>query len=138
MKLDQSFMAQLIQTLTNQYGGSLSIRKREGKIEVIKTADMSKRVLSENQKWMNGMMKTANKFAKAILANQKMKEDAQLRLNVSSNRLYRALIREYFQIEQGKKINPYKEMVSASQIIAVQTNQEPRNDKNDASGANIQ
>ena len=138
MKLDQSFMAQLIQTLTNQYGGSLSIRKREGKIEVIKTADMSKRVLSENQKWMNGMMKTANKFAKAILANQKMKEDAQLRLNVSSNRLYRALIREYFQIEQGKKINPYKEMVSASPIIAVQTNQESRNDKNDASGASIQ
>jgi len=138
MKLDQSFMAQLIQTLTNQYGGSLSIRKREGKIEVIKTADMSKRVLSENQKWMNAMMKTANKFAKAILANQKMKEDAQLRLNVSSNRLYRALIREYFQIEQGKKINPYKEMVSASPIIAVQTNQESRNDKNDASGASIQ
>ena len=138
MKLDQSFMAQLIQTLTNQYGGSLSIRKREGKIEVIKTADMSKRVLSENQKWMNGMMKTANKFAKAILANQKMKEDAQLRLNVSSNRLYRALIREYFQIEQGKKINPYKEMVSASPSIAVQTNQESRNDKNDASGASIQ
>jgi hypothetical protein len=131
MKLDQSFMAQLIQTLTNQYGGNLSIRKREGKIEVIKTADMSKRVLSDEQKWMNTVMKMANVYAGEILKDENKKDAAQLRLNVSRNRLYRALIGEFIQIEKEKKANPYKEKNSADQITNAQINQGPGSETND-------
>jgi hypothetical protein len=108
MKLDQAFMAQLLQTLTNQYGGRLSIRRRGGRIEVIRSADMSKRVLSEKQIEMNDMMDAASGYAKNVIANSELKQAAQIRLNVSSNRLYHALVGEYFQIEQGKKKNPYK------------------------------
>jgi len=144
MKLDQSFMAQLIQTLTNQYGGRLSIRRREGRIEVIKTADMSKRILSEKQRWVNSDMITANKYAKTVLENEKMKADAQLRLNVSSKRLYHSLIGEWFQIEQGKKENPYKnEMLgnlSESQINQASNGGEEisKNGSTDLPGSDVQ
>jgi hypothetical protein len=138
MKLDQSFMAQLLQTLTNQYGGKLSIRKREGKIEVIKSADMSKRVLSEKQKWMNIIMKTASVYAKNILSDEKLKDAAQLRLNVSSNQLYHALVGEYFQIEQGKKTDPYNVKANVGPVPELQINQVSNNDESNVSGSSIQ
>jgi hypothetical protein len=138
MKLDQSFMAQLLQTLTNQYGGSLSIRKREGKIEVIRTADMSKRVLSQKQKDMNNLMKIANSYASDILLDENLKDAAQLRLNVPSNRLYRALIGEFFQLEKGKKANPNKVTAIIDPVSASQINQISNNNDLDESGSSIQ
>jgi hypothetical protein len=137
MKLDQSFMAQLLQTLTNQYGGSLSIRKREGKIEVIKSADMSKRVLSQKQKDMNILMKIANSYARDILSDENLKDAAQLRLNVPSNRLYHALIKEFFHIENGKKDYPFKVKTTIDTVPGSQINQVSTDNASDVPGLGI-
>jgi hypothetical protein len=59
--------------------------------------DMSNRKLSAKQKQMNHLMKEANDAAKQIIANDEQRNAAQVRLNVSRNRLYTALIKEYFQ-----------------------------------------
>ncbi len=137
MKLDQSFMAQLLQTLTNQYGGSLSIRKREGKIEVIRSADMSKRVLSQKQKDMNMLMKFANLYVRDIIADESLKDAAQLRLNVPSNRLYHALIKEFFHIENGKKDYPYKVKTMIDPVPGSQINQVSTDNVSDVPGLGI-
>ena len=97
MKSNDAFVSQLIQTLTATYGGKVTLRKRRGKTEVIARADMSKRKLSPKQKQMNELMLDASKEAKGILTNEEFKNAAQLRLNVTSNRLYHALVREYMK-----------------------------------------
>jgi hypothetical protein len=107
MKLDESFMAQLIQSITSRYGGKVTLRKRYGKTEVITRADMKKRILSEKQIEVNDVMGTASHYAKNVIANEKLKKEAQVRLNVSSNRLYHALVKEYFQVNSKKIEDPY-------------------------------
>jgi hypothetical protein len=108
MKLDEAFMAQLIQSITAAYGGKVTLRKRYGKTEVITRADMKKRVLSEKQIEVNDVMGTASHYAKNIIADKMRKKEAQVRLNVSSNRLYHALVREYFLVNSKKIEDPYK------------------------------
>jgi hypothetical protein len=107
MKLDESFMAQLIQSITSSYGGKVTLRKRNGKTEVITRADMKKRILSEKQIEVNDLMGDACYYAKKVIADEKLKKEAQVRLNVSSNRLYHALVREHFQVNSKKKEDPY-------------------------------
>jgi hypothetical protein len=62
-----------------------------------KYPDMSKVVRSEKQVINNLLMKAANSVAKSILSDEKKRNDAQLRLNVTSNKLYTALIREFYK-----------------------------------------
>jgi hypothetical protein len=116
MKLDESFMAQLIQSITSRYGGKVTLRKRYGKTEVITRADMKKRILSEKQIEVNEVMGTASHYAKSVIADEKLKKKAQVRLNVSSNRLYHALVKEYFQVNSGKKEDPHKIIVDNKSI----------------------
>jgi hypothetical protein len=99
MKSNEAFVAQLIQTLTATYGGKVTLRKRRGKTEIIARADMSKRKLSDKQIEVNDIMAAASAYAKSHLENEKYKAEAQVRLNVSSNRLYHALVKEYFKNE---------------------------------------
>jgi hypothetical protein len=42
-------------------------------------------------------MEEANYAAKNIMANEELRIAAQVRLNVTSNKLYTSLIREYFK-----------------------------------------
>ncbi|WP_315823315.1 hypothetical protein [Paraflavitalea speifideaquila] len=58
---------------------------------------MSKRKLSAKQKQNNILMKVANYKAKAVLADEQLRDAAQVRLNVTRNKLYTALIKEYFR-----------------------------------------
>jgi hypothetical protein len=48
------------------------------------------------------MMEEANYYAKRIIASDKLKGEAVLRLNVTRNKLYTALIKEYFQEQKMK------------------------------------
>jgi ribosomal protein L9 len=108
MKINEAFMAQLIKTVTSGFGGNVTVRKRNGKTEVISCADMSKRILSEKQIEVNQTMKMASRYAKDQIAKEKSKKEAQLRLNVSSNKLYHALVKEYFKIDREEIEDPHK------------------------------
>ena len=76
--------------------------KRYGEKTVIsKYPNMSRVKRSENQKRMNDMMEAANEAAHEILDDDKLKMEAQVRLNVTANNLYRALVREFFQLHKN-------------------------------------
>lgn len=70
---------------------------------ITKYPDMSKRVLSEKQVKNNLLMQEANYAARTIMADEEQRRIAQVRLNVVSNKLYTALIREYFQKVKAAK-----------------------------------
>jgi hypothetical protein len=57
---------------------------------------MSRRKLSPKQLAVNEKMKEANVQAKRIMADDELRKEAQVRLNVTRNKLYTSLIKEYF------------------------------------------
>jgi hypothetical protein len=69
---------------------------------ITKYPNMSKRVLTEKQLKNNRLMEEANYAARTIMADEEQRRDAQVRLNVTSNKLYTSLIREYFANERAK------------------------------------
>ncbi|MEO8583505.1 MAG: hypothetical protein ABI415_06900 [Flavitalea sp.] len=80
--------------------GKQVVFRRVGNKTVISSfPDFSSRTLSPKQKRNLERMKKANLFAKTILANESKRNAALLRLQVTSNKLYTALIREYFKSE---------------------------------------
>ncbi len=54
-------------------------------------------VLTCAQPQVNQTMLEANEEAKRILADENLRNEAQVRLNVTRNRLYTSLIKEYFK-----------------------------------------
>lgn len=75
--------------------------KRYGdKTIVTKYPNMSKVKRSDKQKRMNDMMEAANKSAHDIMEDEILKKEAQVRLNVTSNKLYTALVREFIQLHK--------------------------------------
>jgi hypothetical protein len=86
--------------LTQGFTGTIDklvvFRNYNGKIVVSKYPDMSGRKLSAKQKKQNKRMAEANKYAQQIIADTKKKNEAQIRLDVPSNKLYRSLVKEYF------------------------------------------
>ena len=75
----------------------------EGKTVISKYPDMSKVKRTDKQFRVNDLMAEANYFAKDIIADEKLKIEAQIRLNVTSNKLYTSLVREFFQAHKEKK-----------------------------------
>lgn len=86
----------ILKELIGQIGHQIVFKQYGNKTVVSKYPDMSKRKLSKKQKQVNEMMTVANAEAKAILADEKLAKEAQARLNVTRNKLYTSLIREYF------------------------------------------
>ena len=72
------------------------IRQLNGKTIISGYPDMSTQKFSPAQKAVQQRMKKANKAAKAIMKDEKLRDLAQVRLNVQRNKLYHALIKEYF------------------------------------------
>jgi hypothetical protein len=66
---------------------------------------MSRRKLSAKQRRMNEIMEAANDEARRIIADEQLRNEALVRLDVTRNRLYTALIKEYFKAAApaGKK-----------------------------------
>ena len=98
----------LLKSLSGQIGQQLVIKQYGEKTVVSKYPDMSRRKLSPKQKQVNQTMKDANYRAKKIMANDDLRSEAQVRLNVTLNKLYTALIKEFFQsskkAEEKKKV----------------------------------
>jgi len=57
---------------------------------------MKKRKLTPKQLRNQKIMEDANYRAKGILADDELRKEAQVRLNVTRNKLYHALIEEHF------------------------------------------
>lgn len=85
-------------------GRQFVFRQYRGKTLIAKYPDMSNRVLSEKQVKNNERMIEANIAAREIMADEDLRKAAQFRLNVTSNKLYTALIREYFAKEKEKMV----------------------------------
>ena len=86
----------LLKNLSGQLGRQIVFKQYGNKTVVSKYPDMSKRKFSPRQKQLQNTMAEANYHTRTILADKKLRMEAQLRLNVTSNRLYTALIKEYF------------------------------------------
>ena len=91
----------LMQNLSGHIGKLLVFKQYGARTVVTKYPDMSKRKLSKDQKKNNQRMKMANEEAQRIMADEQLKAEAQVRLDVTSNRLYTALIKEYFKNAQA-------------------------------------
>ena len=87
----------LLKELSGRIGKELVFRQYGDKTVVSKYPDMSRRVLSPAQLRVNETMAEANYEARKILADEGMRNAAQIRLNVKRNKLYTALIKEYFK-----------------------------------------
>jgi hypothetical protein len=91
----------LLRKLSGHLGRQIVFKQYGDKTVVSKYPDMSKRKLSAKQIRVNKIMEQANYQAKTILANEELRSAAQVRLNVKRNKLYTALIKEYFKIAQS-------------------------------------
>ena len=87
----------IIKNLSGTMGKELVFRQYGEKTLICKYPDMSKRKLSAKQLQNNQIMEEANDEAKGILADEALRSEAQVRLNVPRTKLYTALIREYFK-----------------------------------------
>ena len=87
----------LLKQLSGHLGKQIVFKQYGDKTVVSKYPDMSRRKLSPKQLQVNETMEKANDEAKSILADEELRNAAQVRLNVTRNKLYTALIREYFK-----------------------------------------
>jgi hypothetical protein len=91
--------ALIMQTVAGVFGKDLMIRKIRGKTVVSQKPDFKERVLSKKQELAIEMMAAANDYARKHMADEKLRAEAQVRLNVISKRLYTALVSEFWKNE---------------------------------------
>ena len=87
----------LLQKLSGHLGKEIVFKQYGDKTVVTKYPDMSKRELSPKQMRINEIMGEANYAAKGVLDSEVLRNEAQVRLNTTRNKLYTALIKEYFK-----------------------------------------
>ena len=87
----------LLKKISGHIGKELVFKQYGNKTVVSKYPNMSKRKLSSKQKGVNETMRDAHYRAKEIMATEALRDAALLRLNVTRNKLYTSLIREYFK-----------------------------------------
>ena len=98
----------LLKHLSGQLGKQLVIKQYTDKTVVAKYPDMSSRKLSKKQRQMALMMEDANDNVRTIMASEATRNAAQVRLNVTRNKLYHALIREYFKTQPRPEVPELK------------------------------
>jgi hypothetical protein len=90
----------LLKNLSGHLGKQVVFKQYGDKTVVSKYPDMSRRKLSSKQLRVNEIMQEAHFNAKTIMADEDLKDEAQIRLNVTRNKLYTTLIKEYFKTAQ--------------------------------------
>ena len=88
----------IMQGVRGAIGKQVVFRDYSGKRVVSVYPDMSERVLSHKQIRRNEIMKEANIRVREIKADEQQRNAAQLRLNVTSNKLHHALLKEMLLI----------------------------------------
>ncbi|MEP7259031.1 MAG: hypothetical protein ABI687_11590 [Flavitalea sp.] len=84
---------------------AIVFRQLNGKTVISAYPDMSECVLSPKQLRINDLMKAANHQVKTIMADEMLRNEAQLRLNVTRNKLYTSPIREFFKNAKDRQEN---------------------------------
>src|SRR5688500_2317013 len=84
----------LLQGVSGAINKQIVIRQLGLKTIISAYPDMSDRVLSPKQKRRTRIMRKANVELKTIKADKELLNSAQLRLNVTSNKLHHALLSE--------------------------------------------
>ena len=87
----------LLKNASGRIGKQLVVKNYSGKTVLSGYPHMRNRKLSEKQIQINEMLADANYAARGILADEELRNAAQIRLNVTRNKLYTALIKEYFK-----------------------------------------
>jgi hypothetical protein len=87
----------LLKLLSGQMNKEIVFKQYGGKTIVSKYPDMSEVIFSDKQLQVQEKMAEAHYRAKGIMANEDLASAAQVRLNVTRNKLYTALIKEYFK-----------------------------------------
>src|SRR5512139_841326 len=86
----------LLKKLSGHIAKQLVIKQRGGKTIVTKYPYMSRRKLSPKQLRVNETMEEDNYYARGIILNDDLRNEAQIRLNLTRNKLYTALVKEFF------------------------------------------
>ena len=94
-------------------GKEVIIREIRGKIVVTDKPEFKERILSDKQKEVTDIMVSANEYAKKVMKYENLRNDAQIRLNVTRERLYTSLISEYWKNSRGKNGKERKEFEKA-------------------------
>lgn len=112
-------------------GKEVIIRKIRGKIVVTDKPEFKERILSEKQEEVTEAMSTANNYAKAIMKHESLRNEAQIRLNVTKERLYTALVSEYWKNNWGKDEKEVKEFQNAlnKKVEELENNKKPDDNK---------
>ena len=87
----------LLKLLSGQMNKEIVFKQYGDKTVISKYPDMSKRTFTDKQLQVQEKMYEAHFTAKGIMANEELASAAQVRLNVTRNKLYTALIKEYFK-----------------------------------------
>lgn len=87
----------LLKLLSGHLNKEIVLKQYGDKTVMSMYPDMSKRVLSPKQEQNLVKMQEANYAVREIMANEELANAAQIRLNVTRNKLYTALIKEYFK-----------------------------------------
>jgi hypothetical protein len=88
----------LLKKLSGSIGKQLVVKQYGDKTVITAFPTYNKRRKpSKGQVQVRELMAEANYRARGIIADEKLKGEAQLRLNVTSNKLYTALVKEYFK-----------------------------------------
>ena len=87
----------LLKNLSGHIGKQLVFKQYGDKTIVSAYPNMEKRKFSSKQRQNQALMEAANDAAKSTLADEELRDAAQVRLNVTFNKLYTALIKEYYQ-----------------------------------------
>ena len=92
----------LLQKLSGHIGRQFVIKQYGDKTIITKYPEFSKRrKFSPAQLRVQEQLEEANYYAKGILADEQLRMEAQVRLDVTRNKLYPSLIKEYFRNEAG-------------------------------------
>ena len=82
--------------LSGHIGKEIVFKQYGDKTVVSRYPDMSRRKITQKQLHNMAVMEEAHYYAKGIIGDETLKNAALLRLNVTRNKLYTALIKEYF------------------------------------------
>src|SRR4051812_47718236 len=89
------------------FAKQIVFRQLAGKTAISAYPRYDSKKRSEKQKLINIRMKEANSYAQTIMADDEERHKAQVRLDVRRNKLYTALISEYF-----KSFRPVEDQVA--------------------------
>ncbi|OQP47283.1 hypothetical protein A4H97_07205 [Niastella yeongjuensis] len=87
----------LLRLLSGQLNKEIVFKQYGDKTVMSKYPNMSNVVFTDKQLQVQEKMYEAHFRAKGIMANEELASAAQVRLNVTRNKLYTALIKDYFK-----------------------------------------